>query len=170
VAAASLLNLVLTLGIIRRLREHAELLSTVAGDPKHSVRTGEKVGDFTTLTVDGAAVTSDLVTEQTLVAFFSPGCKPCQEKLPKFIEFARSMPGGRRQVLAAVVGTTDTAPWVAELDPVSRVVVEDNGGPLTKAFEVKGFPTTLMVDRDGVGRLVVTADSIDLGQPAAVPA
>jgi hypothetical protein len=80
------------------------------------------------------------------------------------------MPGGRRQVLAAVVGTTDTAPWVAELDPVSRVVVEDNGGPLTKAFEVKGFPTTLMVDRDGVGRLVVTADSIDLGQPAAVPA
>lgn len=170
VAAVCLLNLIVTIGVIKRLREHADLLASVAGDPKHALRTGERVGDFTTATVDGTPLAAELVRDRTLVAFFSPSCAPCKEKLPRFVEFARSLPGGREQVIATVVGNSDTDPWVAQLSPVARVVVEDNGGPLGSAFEVRAFPSILMVDRDRADRLVVTADSVDLGQPAAVPA
>lgn len=38
--------------------------------------------------MDGLPVSRDLLTDETLVGFFSPGCPACKEQLPKFVEFA----------------------------------------------------------------------------------
>ncbi|MFI6984263.1 TlpA disulfide reductase family protein [Embleya sp. NPDC050154] len=169
VGSLCLLNLILTVGVIKRLREHTEMLANVggAGNGRASITVGEEVGDFTASTVDGEQLARDLLVGETLVAFFSPTCKPCKEKLPKFLDFAATLPGGRDRVLATVVGDTEaSAALVAELTPVARVIVEEYDGALSAAFQAKAYPTLLMVARDGAGRLVVTEDEVRLGHLA----
>ncbi|MFE7571789.1 TlpA disulfide reductase family protein [Streptomyces sp. NPDC057539] len=163
------LDLILTLGVIKRLREHTELISNLNG--RASLGIGEEVGAFEAATVDGAPMTRELLTRETLVGFFSPSCAPCREELPKFVNHARAMPDGRNQVMAVVVGDADrAAAMVAELRPVARVVVEEhNDGPLASAFQVIAFPTVLTVADGGDGTPVITQDRVKLG-PAVVAA
>ncbi|MBQ1159495.1 hypothetical protein KBZ21_15485 [Streptomyces sp. A73] len=165
VGALCILDLVLTLGVVKRLREHTEMLSTVEAAPgrKASIGVGEEVGDFTAATVDGEPLAREDLGDGTLVAFFSPTCQPCKEKLPKFIEFASSLPGGRDRVLAAVIGRTEEAATLnAALSPVARVVNEEYDGPLSSAFQATAYPTVLMTGKDDTGRLVVTSDQVAL--------
>jgi hypothetical protein len=163
------LDLVLTLGVIRRLREHTDLLAELRGGPG-VIAVGEPVDEFVTSTVDGEEFGSAALTGETLVAFFSPDCRPCKEKMPWFIEYARTRPGGRDQVMAVVVGDADeAAPAAADLSPVARVVVEAAGGPLNTAFKVRAYPSVLVVERTG-GRLLVRSNQVDLEQPATAPA
>lgn len=166
------LDLILTLGVIRRLREHTELLSQrPEGGLRPALPVGGEVGEFTTSTVDGETLTRDALREETVVAFFSPGCQPCEEKLPRFVEYARAVPGGRLRVLAAVVGDAGEAgALVAELSPVARVVVEEHDGALSAAFQAKMYPTVLLVAPDGSGRPVVIDDQVKLDRPVAAVA
>jgi hypothetical protein len=174
VGALCILNLVLSLGIIKRLRDQAEILNRDgSSNPPVSVGMGDEIGEFTTLTLDAEPVDdASLRHGDTLVAFFSPSCRPCQEKLPKFVDFAPSFPGGRDKVLGVVVGEPEEAADMLErLRPVARVVRESTTekGEMSKAFDLQGFPAVLVVSPSPEhGRPVVTADNIDLDVP--VPA
>jgi thiol-disulfide isomerase/thioredoxin len=163
------LDLILTLGVIKRLREHTEMISSMMNGPKTSIAVGEEVGEFTTSTVDGERVARESLGDDALVAFFSPTCQPCKEKLPHFVEFARNLPRGRDQVLATVIGDAELADeLVTALQPVARVVVESGDGTVATAFKVKAYPTVLRVAPDGDRRVLVTSDRVELGQPALV--
>jgi hypothetical protein len=121
--------------------------------------------------VEGEPLRQGSLSEEMLVAFFSPTCEPCRKKLPKFVDYARTLPGGRDRVLAAVVGDAEeAATFVAELSPVARVVAEPHDGALGTAFKARSFPTLLRVAPDGEGRLVVTANHVDLDRPARLVA
>lgn len=166
------LDLVLTLGVIKRLRDHTAMLTKVAADggaPGRPpvIKVGEQVGEFSTVSADGEVLTRASLSGDTLVAFFSPNCGPCHEMLPKFVEYARNVPGGREQVLAVVVGTPDRAKGqVAELGPVARVVVQEGSDTgVTDAFQVFGFPTLLQVTADAAGRPVIARNHVDLDAP-----
>jgi thiol-disulfide isomerase/thioredoxin len=155
VAALCLLNLLLVVGVIRRLREHTELIedvrSSASGPPvRIMLPAGEEVGDFSARTVDGAAVSRGSLDGDTLVGVFSPGCPACAEQLPLFTALAASFPGGRDRVLAVVVGDAEeAAAEVAALAPVARVVQEAHGGDASTAFGVNGFPALARVDPAG---------------------
>jgi hypothetical protein len=160
-----LLNLLLTIGIIKRLREHTDLLSTLTRKP--AIGVGEEVGEFAASTVDGNPVDHSALAGDTLVGIFSTTCQPCRETVPKFVAYARTLPGGRERVLAAVVGTAeDAAGFVAELSPVARVVVEGPTGPVSAAFQVRAYPTVLRLRTGERGRPVVSPDPVALDQPA----
>ncbi|GAA2454810.1 TlpA disulfide reductase family protein [Streptomyces macrosporus] len=165
VGVLGVLNLVLALGMIRRLKEHTEVLSNLSG--RGSLALGEEVGAFTSTTVDGESVTREALAGDTLVGFFSPSCAPCREQLPKFVAYARQMPGGRGRVLAAVVGQgPDAEKMLAELGEVARVVAEKpGGGALSAAFQAIAFPTVLRVSPGDRGVPVVTDDRVDLDRP-----
>ncbi|MEU4807209.1 TlpA disulfide reductase family protein [Actinosynnema sp. NPDC023587] len=167
VGVVALLDLVLTVGVVKRLREHTELLS--AGEnPAPALRAGEEVGAFETFAMDGSPVSRDLVTGETVVAFFSPGCQPCKDKMPEFVRYANTMPGGRDRVLAVVVGDADAAAeFVSELSPVARVVVESREGALSSAFKARAFPTVLMIGPGDEGLLTVRDDHLALDRPWA---
>lgn len=168
--ALSLLNLAFIVGILKKLREHAELLSRTA-TPRVSLGVGEPVGDFTATTVDGERVGRDALADDTVVGFFSTSCEPCKAVLPRFVDFADGRPGGPARVLAVVVGdAADSAAFVAELSLVATVVVEDVGGAVGTAFGVRAFPVQLVVGSGRDGRAVVTADRVDLDRPVAAPA
>lgn len=148
-----LLDLVLTFGVIRRLREHGELIArlSAAGPPVAPVRPpGGTAGPFDTRTVDGDPVSLAALPERTLLGFFSPGCAACSELLPGFRRYARDFPGGRDAVLAVVVGTAEeTEPQRRELADVARVVVEAPDGAIGAALAVQAFPAFAVLDGSG---------------------
>ncbi|MFI7443037.1 TlpA disulfide reductase family protein [Nonomuraea indica] len=152
----SALNLLLSVGVIRRLREHSVELATLRSGGTTSDRgllplgdvalpDGSPIGEFAAVTVDGESVTLGGLGDRPLVGFFSPSCTPCKEQLSAFVEFAASRPGGRDTRLAIVVGTSEeSAETVERLSPVTTVVVESEGGPIQKAFGVTGFPAFIL--------------------------
>jgi thiol-disulfide isomerase/thioredoxin len=167
IGAVGLLNLLLTVGVIRRLRQHAAALSRLVGSAASPAPAlafagiGQAVGEFSTATVDGQPMDHSRLSGETLVGFFSPHCERCKLQLPDFIAAARSRQGGPDRVLAAVVGAADEATdLVAALQPVARVVVESHGGPLGTAFGVTAYPTVVTVAPDGDGRVVVVANRL----------
>lgn len=163
------LNAVFCLGIIRRLREHTELIEKL-GHGGHSdliLPAGKTIGAFTASTLDGMEVSNESLTDPTLVAFFSPGCGPCEEERPKFVELAATHP--RDRVLAVVAGSDEeaAAAAVADLLAVATVVREDDGGPVQRAFEVGGYPAFALVESTGT---VVAGVTRVAELPAPVPA
>ncbi|MEU4265997.1 TlpA disulfide reductase family protein [Streptomyces argenteolus] len=158
------LDLILTLGVIKRLRKHGEQLAArTEGAAPPALGVGEEVGRFTSVTVEGERVDRELLDDETLVAFFSPNCTPCREKLPAFLAHARERSGGRRRVLAVVAGNAEGGErFVEALGPVALVVREDYDGPVGAAFKAQAYPTLLLVAPDAAGRLVVTADQVRL--------
>lgn len=133
------LDLLLSFGIIRRLREQNEQLRDLrekqsAAEPDIMLPAGSRV-ELSDVDVAGA-----------LVGFFSPNCEPCKERMPQFIEYAT---GHRGKVIAIAAGDADeVADMVVRLGEVAKVVVETMGGPLHNAFGTTGYPAVCLVDDD----------------------
>ncbi|GGM40184.1 TlpA family protein [Longimycelium tulufanense] len=164
------LDLLLTVGVIKRLREHTELLSGRGGG-QVSLGPGDEVGKFSVTTVEGEPVHDDMINSETVVGFFSPTCGPCKEMLPKFVEYARGAPAGREQVLAVVAadGQQDAeavAPMLSTLAPVARVLTGRDADAVAGACKVRAFPALLRINRSTRGRLLVMANQVDLDRPA----
>ncbi|MEV7519882.1 redoxin family protein [Streptomyces sp. NPDC091371] len=175
VGALALLNLVFTFGVVRRLREHTEMLTKgnrVQGSgPKVMLGEGEKVGEFSAVTVDGAEVSQgDLAEGTTLVGAFAYGCSSCDERLPAFLELARSFPGGKDRVFAVVVGPAEHVTEKRDrLAPVARVVTEEQGGPVAGALGVTGYPAFALLDSSGAVRAAGTmVDDVSMASAGAV--
>ncbi|MEU3077352.1 hypothetical protein [Streptomyces laurentii] len=89
VGVLGILNMIFTFGVVRRLREHTEMLTArnrVQGSgPKVMLGEGETVGAFTAVTVEGATLTQDdLADSTTLVGAFAYGRSSCDERLSSF--------------------------------------------------------------------------------------
>jgi thiol-disulfide isomerase/thioredoxin len=172
------LNLVVSIGVVRRLRRHTERLDQLSlpAAPTLGLPPGEVVGEFATTTTDGQVVESrELLAERVLVGFFSPGCPPCAEQLPHFLERARSLPGGRQRVLAvldAVVPDEPEISYVERLREHALVVTEPPEGPVHAALQVTAFPTFFVVEAGGmvVGRGHALSELGDLATAAELTA
>lgn len=150
--ALGLLNLLLTVGVVRRLRQLAAAPGALPpGLPDAVLPVGSTVTDFSSTTVDGLTVSRRDLDDGTLVGFFSPGCEPCVEAVPTFVRAARTFPGGTSRVIAVVAGTGEAGAAMRDaLTPVARVVVEPPGAAgLVSAFGVTAFPAATLVDADG---------------------
>lgn len=148
VGVLCLVNLVLTVGVIRRLREHSEALAASSEQEQNRraiLPEGEVAEPFEAVSTDGGVVSRDRLEEPTLVGFFSPGCSACHEALPDFLALAARFPGGPEQVLAVILNETgepDGSDAQREsLEPVARVVVEKLGGPVSSALHVQALPS-----------------------------
>jgi len=154
VGAVGMLNLILMLGVLRRLREHGELLarpgSGGSGADSGLLAAGETIGEFRTRTVDGGAISHDDLTRDMVVAFFSPHCQPCKDLLPTFVEYAGHA-GGRGRIVAVVSGDrSETADMATALVPVARVLTDDDARPLVGAFSTTGYPAIYVMGENGI--------------------
>jgi hypothetical protein len=147
VGALCLLDLLLTFGVLRRLREHSAVLATLTSRPPEAnvLPVGSSVGDFSATTTSGGHVGNESLTAPTLVGFFSVGCGACEEQLPGFLERAET---ADRPSFAVVVGGDEAERSVIarRLEPVAKVVVEDSYGPVAEAFGVTAFPSFYALD------------------------
>lgn len=156
-----LLDLLLTFGVIRRLREHTTHLEKLLDGARLGLRApGERVDDFAATTTDGEPVSRGLLSGETVVAFFSPACGPCKEKAPAFAEQVRARSLDRQQVLAVVAedgadGEDEGAAMARALAAAGRVVRDGTGErSVAAAFGVSAFPAYCLVDAEGVIRVV----------------
>ena len=167
VAAICLLDLLLTFGVIRRLRDHDRRLADTEPARRHRLEPGSPIGPFSATATDGQAVSTATLAPRSLVGFFSSTCEPCMEQLPRFVDFASGLPGGREQVLAVVCGSPqDAAPLATQLEPVAQVVLEEFGGELAGAFSIMAFPSMFVMD--GEGTVQASGGSVDVLRSAAV--
>ncbi len=152
-----LLNLLLTLGVLRRLKEHEQTLSnmnhshegvTVAG-----IKEGEVLEPFEAVSLDGVLLTESSGTAGALVGFFLRGCAPCKELLPAFVQAA----GLERDVrpIAVITGFDgEDNEYSAALRDVAHVVMADSvqdppAGEISAAFKVSTFPFVCRAGADG---------------------
>ena len=147
VGLLGVLNLLLTVGVIRRLRRQS------AAPAADSLPPGTRIPQFAATTTSGEPISDELLGTPALIGFFSHGCRPCEDLLPLFVERAR---GTSDAVLAVVVSAPgeDSAAEAGLLAEVARVVTEPPQGPLQTAFGVNAFPTVLTV---GAGDTIVTS-------------
>ncbi|MGK5552103.1 TlpA family protein disulfide reductase [Actinomadura kijaniata] len=165
VGALCLLDLLLTLGVIRRLREHTAALEGLlarggGGRPPGDdlPAAGDAVAPFAATATDGTPVTAESLAGRVIVAFLSTECDACRGQLPRFVEQARGQ--GRDRVLGVVVGDAAAAEdMVAALEPVARVAVEPVGAAISAAFGVSAYPSYVVVED---GRVTGTAVSVTL--------
>jgi hypothetical protein len=146
----TLLNLMLTFGVIRKLRVHDAQLampSSAAGSGA-TVPVGTTVATLAAVTVDGHPASSVRPDGTQLVGFFSPGCAACEERIPEFIRY-RDRSG--IAALAVVVGEQpEREAYIARLAGQVEVIVEPENGPFCSTFAVTSYPALCLLDQAGV--------------------
>lgn len=158
-----LANLLLTFGVIRRLREHTEQLARFRPDTVITdLAAGEVPAPFTALGTTGEQLTGPIGLR--LVAFFSAGCSACPESVPAFVDYLRENHIARDEVLV-VIGSSESEPvgYAEQLAAVAPVCVEPVGGDLEAAFKIRGYPAFCLLDATGS----ISAASYE---PATLPA
>lgn len=156
-------DLVLTLAVVRRLREHAVLLESGRAQAPFTP-VGTALPEFTASTLDGTTLTRAFFTGPTIVGLFSTTCAGCREALPDFTDQIRG--SDSRHVLAVIEGEqAEAEPFITALSPLATVVIEHANGPVNTAFGHPATPSFYVVGEDAV---VTSATLTPAGLP--VPA
>lgn len=140
-----LLNLALTLGLVRQVRRYSDVLDAkrTGGGSLWHFKAGTRAPDFTAVTTAGETRSlSTMAGKRVLIAFLSVRCPPCWGQAQLLREYAQSPAGDTSQVLAVICGPgTIASEFARELEGVMPVVVEPPHGPTAMAFAVSSFPT-----------------------------
>lgn len=152
VGALCAVDLVLTLAVIRRLREHTTRLAEMSPMAPELASPGTPLGEFTaTPTVGGGdrRISHEFFTEPTVVGVFSTTCPGCHERLPEFVDYL--IDESEKPALVLVTGEPEAAKEFTDaLDPIATVVVEPLNGPMSKALRVSRVPVFYVVDDNAV--------------------
>jgi hypothetical protein len=161
-----LLDLLLTFGTIRRLREHTELLrARQLADtlPVIGLPAGQVPEPFTAVAEDGAVIAGPAGLR--LAGFFSATCPACPGRVAPFIDYVQANHIARDDVLATLLDAAGAAPppYLSLLAEVALVTVQPAGSQVIKSFGVAGYPAFCLLDADGA----VVASGFD---PESLPA
>jgi len=114
---------------------------------------GSLAPDFALQTLDGKTVRlSDFRGQPVLLNFWATWCGPCRLEMPAIQERYND---GAFEVLA--VNFDESAALVrrfAEELNLSLPIVLDPGGQVQELYRVRGYPTSFLVDEDGVVRFL----------------
>ncbi|MBB6405673.1 hypothetical protein [Arthrobacter sp. AZCC_0090] len=172
-ALIAVVNLVFTLAVVRRLREHESKLgdiSTKSAATDLMVKPGEAPANFDSLTIAGERLSTASLGAGTLIGFFLKGCAPCSELFPDFVKAVREY-GGNSRPIAVLAGFSDEDnDYVAALSEFAHVVFEnqsDTSDTLTKAFKVSAYPSVCTMDAAGcvssTDKRIVLAPTLTVG-------
>ncbi len=117
-------------------------------------------------TLDGQPLAlSDLRGKAVVVNFWATWCEPCIEEMPS-MQRLRGILGAERFEIVAV-NFMEGAPRIRrflEKVPLSFPIVRDTDGGVARTWKVRIFPSSFVVDPDGVVRYVLVG-SIDWDAP-----
>jgi hypothetical protein len=151
-----LVDLVLSFGIIRRLRQHDDALAGSHTTHGSGLPAGSPVPEFATASgTAGESISVGWFHDHTsLVAFHAENCGACEEQLPALRDGLRKLEG--RGVRALIVvpnfdkeATAKIDELTAAVGDLASIVSESPSGPLHSAFRVKSYPSHFIVGMDG---------------------
>lgn len=149
VAALAVLNLLLTLALIKRVRVLQELVAQTPRRDPALPRPGDPVGAFQVTTQEGERLSDEsLKTGVSLVGFFTPNCLPCATVRAQLLESPPAIP-----VLVFVEGTEgdlEASTLAASLKHVARVAYTADNDTLHRAFRPAGYPTLIRVENGAI--------------------
>src|SRR5689334_13373603 len=149
------LNLLLTVAVIRKLRRHDEQLQGISRTPGLSVLPAVMAGDvvpaFATTATDGPLTQVDLLRTSTLIAFAAPGCSGCEAARPQLIEeLAARRSRGEAGIVVIADDQGDGGELAGAFSEHARVILEHPAdGPIHQALGISMYPNYVLVDPDG---------------------
>jgi hypothetical protein len=160
--ALCLADLLLTFGVIRRLREHTKMLSGGRGADMEVIglSIGESAEPFTRVSTTGEELTGPAGFR--IAAFFASSCSICPLRVPAFLDYLQANHVPRSEVLAVLESPGDPVAYLDRLAESAMVCVEPDNGELAQAFKVGGYPAFCLLDSAGA----VLATGYD---PGALP-
>jgi peroxiredoxin len=115
---------------------------------------GKPATDFSLQSVDGRTVKySDFKGSVVVLDFWATWCPPCRESLPNLNRLSNDPALAKRglKVLAVDSGETiDTVRSFLDANHYSLPVALDTDGSTGRLYRVDGFPTTVLIGRDGL--------------------
>jgi thiol-disulfide isomerase/thioredoxin len=125
---------------------------------------GSAAPPFTARTSTGALLdTAELAGRSYLLAFVSSTCGGCRMALPGMVDYARQLPGDSPLITLIVGDPRRGADIEQTLAPVSTIVFEPDGGPVTLAYRIQLFPSYVLIS--DTGTVLATGQSVrDLPQ------
>lgn len=143
-AAIVLLQLVVTFGLVQRIRLIQETAQFEPADEETAV--GRVVGEFRATDTEGRPVSdADFRTGAGLVGFFSSGCPTCAGIVDRLAADPPAEPFVA--FVADGLGPERTARLVEPLSAFARIAVIDTANHAPDAFGVVAFPTLMRVQR-----------------------
>jgi peroxiredoxin len=121
---------------------------------KVGITEGNVPPDFELITLDGEKMSlSSLEGKKVILNFWATWCPPCREEMPDMQKIHDEYEG---EVVVAAVNLTSSE---KNIDSVKRFVDElgltfpvllDEDGKINKQFEVLSYPTSYIINEDGV--------------------
>ncbi|MFY7070426.1 TlpA family protein disulfide reductase [Nocardiopsis changdeensis] len=164
--ALTLFNLMLTLAVVRRLRQSEGSPRAGGAAPPADladIPAGMEIPDFSGVSTTGEAVTSaGLRGRMALYAFFDTGCGSCEEQLRPLVDFAREVGLPREQVIAFVGDSRGEADaYTSVLEGHTTVVMQTIHHEAGQAFSLTGIPAFVFADASGrVARSAVAVEDL----------
>lgn len=152
-------------------------LLTAAG-PLSAQTLGSPAPDFTLKTLaGGTASLSDYVRRPLLLNFWASWCTPCRAEMRDIISAYNAHKDEGLAVLAIDLTDQehkkDVQRFVTELEMPFPVLLDEKG-KVRKRYALRGVPTSVFIDAQGVVRLVnpgpITSETIQRGLAEILPA
>jgi thiol-disulfide isomerase/thioredoxin len=145
IGAVGAFNVFLTFGLVSRVRALQEAVQEGVFVDTNLPQPGQRIGEFSITTLAGKTISErDLAGTETLVGFFTSGCKPCKNLRAELERTPPALP-----FIAFVDGDDDDPEVdeiVASLARFARVAVVHADDAVTRAFKPTGFPTLIRTD------------------------
>jgi cytochrome c biogenesis protein CcmG/thiol:disulfide interchange protein DsbE len=119
--------------------------------PAHAARIGDSAPAFDLATADGRSVSLDgLRGNVVYVDFWASWCVPCKQSFPWMNALQDRHRGERFAIVAINVDKhrPDAERFLRDV-PATFPVVFDAAGATPAAFDVKGMPSSYLIDRNG---------------------
>jgi thiol-disulfide isomerase/thioredoxin len=140
------------------LQEGADIRFYLHGERQGvpSVRAGQPAPDFTVAGLDGQPVSlSSLKGRPVMVNFWATWCQPCKIEMPIYAAVYDKNKAQGLEILA--VNVQEEAPGVQSYQAANKLpfpIGLDTDGAVATVYRVRGLPTTVFIDANGIVTLV----------------
>lgn len=138
---------------IVRFARAAVLVAAAA--PALAVEPGAPAPGFRLPTFDSGAQVSlaDFRGKVVFVDFWASWCSPCRQSLPLYDKLRSDYATADFAILAVSLDedVADAKAFLAE-HPIKYTTLQNPQGDVAKAFDLKGMPSSYLIDRDGIVR------------------
>ena len=128
------------------------ILSLVTGCHLSGATVGNIAPDFTLADLDGDTVNlSDLRGIPVMLNFWATWCGPCRNEMPYIQEIYEQWQD--RGLVIFAINEGEDFPKVYQFmqsNNLSFPVLLDTNGNVSSKYEIRGIPTTLFIDEDGI--------------------